>query len=62
MLDFYDVIAEFYDKFQDFDASTLPELWAEFLDQEFKKDFAIRHADAPESCESGCLLALDLGC
>lgn len=62
MLDFYDVIAEFYDQFQDFDASRLPELWAEFLEQEFKKDFAIRHADAPESCESGCLLALDLGC
>lgn len=62
MLDFYDVIAEFYDQFQDFDASRLPELWAEFLDQEFKRTISNLQKDNVGSHDTGDLLALDLGC
>lgn len=62
MLDFYSVIAELYEQFQDFDINKLPELWATFLDTEYKKSVAtINEADS-DFVRSEDRLALDLGC
>ena len=62
MLDFYSVIAELYEQFQDFDMNKLPELWASFLNDEYNKTTSVCSELSGRFCKSENRLALDLGC